>query len=248
MRVLIVGYGRMGHEVEAVLERRGHEITGRYDTAAGVGDLDKLDESVLNKSDAAIEFSLAEGAVENAKAYAASGTAAVVGTTGWTDRMEEVKELFQEKRGAYLHGANFSIGAHIFLALSETAARLVNEISDYDAMAMEIHHKNKKDSPSGTAMALGRRVLEQLDRKTKLVTETLHRPPEPEEFHIASLRGGAVPGTHRLLLDSPADSVEVSHIARGRAGFALGAVLAAEWLQGKTGFYTVDEFISDFLK
>jgi 4-hydroxy-tetrahydrodipicolinate reductase len=238
----------MGHEIEAVLLARGHGIVARIDEKPGLGDATTPSKEHLREADVAIEFSLSEGVKKNAAIYAEAGLAAVVGTTGWKKDEAEVRGLVEKAGSGYVRGSNFSIGAHIFFALAEEAARLINPFPNYDVMLHEIHHNQKKDSPSGTALTAGERILKGLDRKTKIVTERLDRQILPEEIHIASVRGGTVPGTHTLVLDSLADSIEVTHTARSRNGFALGAVLAAEWIIGKKGFYTVEDFITEIFK
>ncbi len=246
MKVLIVGYGSMGREVEAVLLKRGHQITGRVDPS-GSGDAEAVTPELLSKADGVIEFALAQGVESNTRLYAAAKTPAVIGTTGWEEQRDAIRDLVVSQDSALLWGNNFSVGANIFFALVSRAAALVNGIEEYDPMLNEYHHLRKKDSPSGTALTAAEKVLEQLDRKTAIQTETLHRAIEAHELHVGSIRGGSIPGIHTLTLDSAADSIEITHTARSRGGFALGAVHGLEWLQGKTGFYSVDDFMGDIL-
>jgi 4-hydroxy-tetrahydrodipicolinate reductase len=257
MKVLLMGYGRMGHEVEAALLRRGHSVAARIDAAPGVGEAQSPSEAQLAASDVAIEFSHAQAVRANAERYAKAGLSAVVGTTGWKEDEEAVRALVRGAGIGFLRTSNFSIGAHIFFALVEEAGRLVNTIADYDALIHETHHNQKKDSPSGTALSAAARLLKNLSRKKRVVTGRLDRRIEPDELHVSSSRVGAVPGVHTLLLDSAFDSIEITHTARSRGGFALGAVLAAEWLVGsgpdgaaagstgekKKGFFEVEDFI-----
>jgi 4-hydroxy-tetrahydrodipicolinate reductase len=247
MKTLIIGYGSMGKEVEKVLISRGHEIVSRIDPFPGPGVSPRLTEEIMEEADAAIEFTLPQAVMGNAGLYAKAHLPAVVGTTGWDSSREEVKRLIEEAGGSYLWGTNFSVGAHLFFALAEKAAALVNAIPEYDILAYEIHHNKKKDSPSGTALTLGERILRGTDRKKSIVTERLDRAIRPEELHVASVRGGSVPGTHTVLIDSLFDTIELTHRVRNRGGLALGAVLAAEWLIGKQGFFSVDDFIQDLL-
>ena len=246
MRVLLTGYGRMGHEVEAVLQRRGHQVVARIDAVAGVGDAQSPTAEHLKAADVAMEFSLAEAVKANVERYAKAGLSAVVGTTGWKAEEPAVRALVEASGIGFLRTTNFSIGAHIFFALAEEAARLVSTIEDYDALIHEIHHNQKKDSPSGTALTAASRVMRQLTRKKRVVTDKLDRQIAADELHVSSSRVGSVPGTHTLLLDSAFDSIEITHTARSRGGFALGAVLAAEWLttEKKKGFYEVEDFIN----
>jgi 4-hydroxy-tetrahydrodipicolinate reductase len=246
MNVLLVGYGRMGREIEKILLERGHNITGRVDPAGG--DYAELTPDVIKRADTVIEFALPGGIKENAELYSSAGVAAVVGTTGWDSRRDEIREVVEKGTGAYLWGSNFSIGAHMLFILAEKAAELVNSTDHYDIMVNEYHHKLKKDSPSGTALTIAEKILGCNDKKTAIVTERLDRAIEPQELHVGSVRGGSIPGTHSVILDSEADTIEIRHTARNRNGFALGAVLAAEWLSGKKGFYRVENFISEILK
>jgi 4-hydroxy-tetrahydrodipicolinate reductase len=245
MNIVICGYGRMGKEVELALTRRGHSVAARIDPYVERADAAEVGQEQLANADAVIEFSSREAVVQNARAYAQAGVPAVVGTTGWEDQLEEVRSTIENSSIAYLRGANFSIGANLFFAIVSQAATLLDAFDDYDVMVHETHHRFKKDSPSGTALTVGNKLLERLSRKSELVTETLHRPIEQHELQVSSLRGGHVPGTHTVAFDSLADTIEVTHRARNRGGFAMGAVVAAEWVQDKQGMFTVDDFIHD---
>jgi 4-hydroxy-tetrahydrodipicolinate reductase len=246
MRVVLIGYGNMGREVERVVESRGHEVVARVDPS-GSGDTEELTAEHGRAADVAIEFSVPDAVLENASLYADLGLAAVVGTTGWADQLDQVRAIVGVGKTGYLHGPNFSVGVHVFYRLVETAVRLVDPLDSYDLLATEIHHKRKKDSPSGTALALAKVIMEAGTRKKSLVTERLDRAPEPDELHFSSLRGGYFPGQHKLVIDSEADTIELTHTARSRSGFAVGAVLGAEWILGKSGFYNVDDFVSELL-
>jgi len=250
MKVVIVGYGSMGREVERALLERNHTIVARVDPGPVNGDVHDLDESLLRSAEVAIEFGAGAGVVQNAQRYAGAGIAAVVGTTGWEGSRDAVRKLVEESGIAYLWGANFSIGAHLFFELVEDAARLIDSLPQYDIMMFEAHHNRKKDSPSGTALTAAARILAASSRKRRIVDTKLDRQIEPDELHVASLRGGSHPGLHSVIVDSPADTVEITHTARNRSGFAVGAVLAAEWLVAgrKRGFLRVEEFIQELLK
>jgi len=245
MKILIVGYGRMGHEVEKICLERNHQIVGRIDQA-GKGDARELSAEWLKKADGVVEFSLPQGIEKNLKLYAEAETPAVIGTTGWDDKKQELSALFKQK-GSLLHGSNFSLGAHMFFALTAKAASMINNIPEYDVMVTEYHHKLKKDSPSGTAISTAEVILKNCDRKKTANYDRINREIREDELHVASIRGGQIPGIHQVLLDSLADSVEIKHTARNRSGFALGSVMALEWLQDKQGFFSVDEFIQDVI-
>ncbi|MDC7225557.1 MAG: 4-hydroxy-tetrahydrodipicolinate reductase [Spirochaetales bacterium] len=246
MNVLIVGYGRMGHMIESILRSRGHNIAGRVDPS-GAGDYESLRPDLLKDADAVIEFALPSSIRENAEIYADAGVAAIVGTTGWDARRDEIKGVIEDRGGTYMWGSNFSIGAHMLFILAEKAAGLINSAIQYDIMVNEYHHKLKKDSPSGTALTIAEKIINKSELKSEIVTDRLDRAIEPHELHVGSVRGGAIPGTHTVTLDSTADTIEIKHTARNREGFALGSVLAAEWLQGKKGFFRVEDFISESL-
>jgi 4-hydroxy-tetrahydrodipicolinate reductase len=253
MRVAIVGYGRMGREVEAVLAGRGHELARVIDPEADPARIaaphaPRATPEALKGVDVAIEFSLPDGVEENVGVYAAAGVPAVLGTTGWLDRLDTVTSLVTDANGSLVYGSNFSIGAHLFFRLAAHAGSLVANVEEYDLLIHEMHHRGKKDSPSGTALTLAEAVLSRVPRKSRIETARLDRAPEPDELHVSSSRGGSIPGTHTLYLDSPADTIEVRHQARSRAGFALGAVRAAEWITGRKGVFTVEQFIDELLE
>jgi len=244
MNILLVGYGRMGHEVENVLLARGHRVTARIDKTPGVGDAVEITSEVLRSSQAVIEFSLPEAVMDHVRTYAGAGLPAIVGTTGWDEHKPEAKTIVEGYQSSLIHGTNFSLGAHMFFQLVEKAAAMIADLPEYDIMVTEWHHKLKKDSPSGTALTTADRILRNLPRKTETNTGRIDRAIRDEELHVASVRGGSIPGIHQILVDSAADTIEVRHTARNRSGFALGAVLAAEWLAAhpQAGFMDVEEF------
>jgi 4-hydroxy-tetrahydrodipicolinate reductase len=248
MRIAIIGYGGMGREVEKALLERGHEVSARVDPGQAGADGAHLTEEIARRSDMAIEFSHADAVLENARGYARFGLSAVRGTTGWYGKLDELREIVGASKIGYLYGSNFSIGAHLFFALVAAATELANPCPEYDIMGWEVHHRRKKDSPSGTALTIARIITGQSERKKKVVTERLDRAPAPDELHFASVRGGEIPGTHTVLLDSAFDTIELTHRARSRGGFALGAVRAAEWLAEKRGVFEVNDFIQSLLQ
>jgi len=254
MKVVLVGYGRMGVELEAVLIDRGHEIIRRVD-ALGNGDISVLDGAALDGADGIIEFALAEGILERIAIYSAAGLPVVIGTTGWDASADEAREIFAAggvKSGngktALLRGSNFSLGAHLFFRLTAFAATLINKADEYDAALVEHHHNKKADYPSGTAITAAEGVLASLDRKTHILKDLPDGPIPREALQVASVRVGAVPGIHEMRMDSPADFLTIRHEARGRGGFALGAVRGLEWLGNKQGWHEAEEFIDDLLK
>ncbi|PIE04710.1 MAG: 4-hydroxy-tetrahydrodipicolinate reductase [Spirochaetales bacterium] len=248
MNVVLVGYGRMGREVEKVLAERGHKTVCRVDEKTPEcrhePNAAALTAELLREADGVIEFALAPGIPERIALYAQAGLPAVIGTTGWEEHAEAARLLYKESDGAaLLRGSNFSVGAHLFFRMCAAAARLVNTLPEYDAALREHHHSRKADFPSGTALTAARAVLAEMDRKTAVVSSLPEGPIPPEALQVASLRVGAVPGVHELILDSPADFLTVKHEARGRGGFALGAVRGLEWLSSRHGWFEAETFM-----
>ncbi len=248
MKILLVGYGRMGKEIEKIALDRGHTVPTKIDAIAGVGTHQTLTAQLLNEVDVVIEFALPDNMDENIKLYAQTKVPVVIGTTGWNSKLEQYKNAIINAGGRAVYGSNYSVGAHILFNLAAYATKMVDKISEYDLMITEYHHKNKKDSPSGTAITLAQQVLDNTDRKKCIQPEKLDRAILPEELHVVAVRGGSIPGIHTLTLDSDADTIEVTHNARSRGGFALGSVLAAEWItQQESGFYPVETFMKNLL-
>ena len=250
MQLVIVGYGRMGHEIEAAALHRRHEIVARIDPGAGDADFPSLaaaaEAKALSSRAVAIEFALPDGLETNLEHYGRAGLPVVIGTTGWNDRQQSVLEIAGRAGVPVVWGANFSVGANLFTRVVAFASRLAERAGGYDSAMVELHHRGKQDSPSGTALAIAREMLAGSDSKREIQVETLHRRVRDEELHVASARVGSVPGTHTVYLDSPADTVELTHRARNRQGFAVGAVQAAEWLSTVApGVYTVAQFFDD---
>lgn len=251
MKAAIVGFGRMGREIARVLADRGHIVCAVIDPVQPADSPAQVypdtARAPLSECDVAIEFSSADAVLANTVEYARAGCAAVVGSTGWTNEIEPVRTTVEASDIGFVHGSNFSIGAHIFLAVGRYAASLVSQLPEYDLMIHEVHHRRKRDSPSGTALTLAAAVLDAVARKQRLETGRFDRAPKPEELHVSSSRVGSVPGMHSLVIDSDADTIEVRHQARNRTGFALGAVLAAEWISGRIGFFPVETFVKSLL-
>ena len=246
MKILLSGYGQMGKEIEKILLSRGHVVSAIVDPMVETAHKE-ISAAVLADADVVIDFSSPAAVLKNCTAYAQGSTPVVLGTTGWGDKYDQIKAMIEKAGIGFVWGSNFSIGAHMLFKLASYAASLTNAVPDYDIMVHEMHHKLKKDSPSGTAITLAEKILANCDRKTKIVTQCLDRRIEPEELHVSSTRGGSIPGIHTMYMDSPADTIEITHNARSRGGFALGAVMAAEWIKGKKGFYSVEDFIKEIL-
>jgi len=214
---------------------------------------DALDEGAPGKNlkdvDVVLEFTKPDSAPENLLFLAEKKIPVVTGTTGWFAWLPEISRVVDTEGSSMLWSSNFSLGVNIFYRIAEYAAKLFDPFPEYDVAGMETHHNKKADSPSGTAKTLVDRVIARMSRKKKAVYQMLERPPEADEIHYASVRAGSVPGIHSLLFDSAADTVEITHTARSREGFAAGAVLAAEWLMAKkrTGVFTVEDVMAELL-
>ena len=238
----MLGYGRMGKEIEAVAADSDHQIVAIFEVDDSASP-DKLQPDV----DVLIDFSVPHAVMDNIKVAADTGIPIVIGTTGWTDALEAAKNMITGAKGAAIYAANFSPGVNLFFRISEYAAGLMNRFSEYDVFVHEMHHRGKVDSPSGTALHLAEGLLAAIKRKKTIQTNRSDGRIAESALHISSTRAGQVPGTHIVGYESAFDSIELKHTARNRRGFAVGAILAAQWLVGKTGFYTIDDLIDDFI-
>jgi 4-hydroxy-tetrahydrodipicolinate reductase len=233
MDIALIGYGRMGREVEKVATAAGDRIVGVFDIDTPVT------VEALKAAQVCIEFSVPEAAVGNMKIAAEAGVDIVVGATGWYEQLAEVREWFTGS--ALLYAQNFSIGVHTFYRMVRRASELMNRLEQYDIYIEEKHHRRKVDSPSGTAERLSEIVLEEVARKTYMLAGSPPAEIDPEALQVASVRAGSIAGVHTVGFDSDADYIELTHVARDRSGFALGAVTAARWVRGRTGVYTMDD-------
>jgi 4-hydroxy-tetrahydrodipicolinate reductase len=242
MTLGLIGYGKMGREVEQVAQEKGLKITAIINEAENAGGIG-LTETSLKGVDVCIDFSTPSAVLGNIEAVADCGKNIVVGTTGWYDRLDHVRKLVKGKNIGLLYASNFSLGVNIFAHIVADAARLFDHYPDYDVAIRELHHKAKKDSPSGTALSLASQILHMMKRKSDILHDTSHGEIKPHQLHVTSTRVGNVTGTHSVLFDSECDSIELVHSAKNRRGFALGAIVAAEWLKGKKGLYTMRDVI-----
>jgi len=229
-RIALLGYGKMGKMIESLALKKGHEIVLRIDRE-NADDLNQLHQA---KIDVAIDFSLPQTAVKNISKCLEAGIPVISGTTGWLDQLPSIQALCEKQAGAFLYASNFSIGVNLFFALNQYLATLMNDQADYNIELEEIHHTQKLDAPSGTAITLAEDILKKIDRKTSWSKET---SSTSETIPILSKRIDAVPGTHSINYHSPIDSIEIKHTAHSRIGFAAGALLASEWIVGKTGCF-----------
>ena len=242
MQLALIGYGRMGREVEQVAQDKGLKIGKIFE----IGENSRgtaLSKSSLKGVDVCIDFSSPESAVDNINAVADAGVNIVVGTTGWYDKLEEIRATVKKKGIGLLYASNFSLGVNIFLQIVSDASRLFDAHKEYDVAVSEVHHQGKADSPSGTALSIGSTILKEFHRKHEILPETSHSTIKPDQLHVTSTRLGHTTGKHSVTFDSEADTIELIHTAKSRRGFAIGAVVAAEWLKGKKGFYTMRDVL-----
>ena len=247
VKIALIGYGKMGRMVRQFAEAKGHVITAVVDPFGGEGCRKEITAEALADSEVCIDFTAPKTAAANIESIAKLGKNMVIGTTGWYNQMDDVKRIVEEHRVGLIWSGNFSIGVNALFRIVGGAARIFNRLPDYDVLGHEFHHKGKADSPSGTAVMLGNILLANLDRKKRLTTDKLDRKIEPDEIQFSSTRGGAIPGTHLVMFDSPVDTIEIKHTARGREGFAAGAVMAAEFIRGKQGFFSIDDLMDAVL-
>lgn len=231
MKIALIGHGVMGKLIGKLAEEKGHEILVVIDDADADLSAAELAEKIKG-ADVAIDFTVAQAVRRNVETCVAAGAPLVEGTTGWNDQREEIERIVREGMGSFVFGANFSIGVNLFYRIVEHAAELFSKFGEYETFIEEQHHSRKKDAPSGTALKL-----------KDVVTEHIKK-----DVNVSSIRAGNIPGTHRVGFDGPADQILLEHTARSREGFALGAIMAAEWIVGKTGFYefsdVMDEIVS----
>ncbi len=247
MKIAITGYGKMGQITEQLALENGHEIVSTIDPIEKSAKFKELNEEALCCADVVIDFTVPAIILENIDNYIKYGINAVIGTTGWYEHLEEVKEKVSKSEIGLIWSGNFSIGVNLFFRIIKQSAGLMSNFTLYDVMGYEIHHNRKKDSPSGTMNMIGKILLENIKNKKKLITEKLDRKISEEEIHLASIRGGNVPGTHVVAFDSEVDTIELKHTARSRKGLAVGALKAAEWINNKKGFYSIEDMMIEFI-
>ncbi len=252
MRIALVGYGKMGKIIERIAKSRGHEIVSIID----IDNQQDFESEAFKSAQVAIEFSRPNVAPNNLRKCFAAGVPVVCGTTGWTAELPEIKKEMEKMNGTLFQSSNYSIGVNIFMAVNKYLAKIMNQFGGYDVKMSETHHIHKLDAPSGTAITLAEGILENLDRKSKWVKGTLtaadgtvsgSEDGAKNEIVIDSIREGEVPGLHTITYEGEADTITISHNAKSREGFALGAVLAAEFAADKKGLLGMSDML-DFLK
>ncbi|HTS44602.1 MAG TPA: 4-hydroxy-tetrahydrodipicolinate reductase [Puia sp.] len=236
MKIALIGYGKMGKAIEETALQRGHEVVLKID----VDNLSELTEANLSKADVAIEFTGPHSAFSNVEKCLQAGVPVVCGSTGWLDRYEEIKRICASVNGAFLYSSNFSIGVNIFFEINKRLAQLMADYPGYNVSMTEIHHTQKKDAPSGTAITLAEQIIGRIPRKKLWVN---HISDNPDELEIISERIDPAAGTHKIKYDSSIDDIEIIHTAHNRKGFALGAVLAAEFIYRKKGIFSMHDVL-----
>jgi 4-hydroxy-tetrahydrodipicolinate reductase len=237
MRIALVGYGKMGKAIEEIAHQHGHEIVLRINSA----NADAFTKANLAHADAAIEFTGPESAVKHISSLLDWKIPVVSGSTGWTGQLEEMKKKCLATGSAFIYSSNFSVGVNLFFELNKKLADLMKPQHEYEVIIEETHHTQKKDAPSGTAITLADQIINSIDRKKQWVNELSENP---EDLEIISRRVDPAPGTHSIKYSSAIDSIEIIHTAHNRKGFAAGAVLAAEFLAGKKGFFTMKDVLN----
>jgi len=227
MKIALIGYGKMGRIIETLAQEKGDEIVARIDET-NVEDLTEQ----LKSADAAIDFSNAEAVKRNVEACLSANIPLVEGTTGWNAQKEEIKNLIESQNGAFVFGANFSVGVNLFYRIADFASELFAKFDDYEAFIEEQHHSRKLDAPSGTALKLKDIVGQHITK----------------DFSVSATRAGNIPGTHRVGFDGAADQILLEHFARSREGFASGAILAARWIIRRKGFYEFTDVMDEIIK
>jgi 4-hydroxy-tetrahydrodipicolinate reductase len=230
MKIALLGYGKMGKVIERIALERGHEIVLKKDQDTPFDG--------LKNADVAIDFSVPNSAVANISECLNNGIPVISGTTGWLTNYPKMVQLCEEKNGSFIYGSNFSLGVNVFFELNEYLAKMMANLKQYNVSMEEIHHTQKLDAPSGTAITLAEGII----KNTNYANWTLETPIS-NEIHIDAKRIENVPGTHSIFYDSEVDQIEIKHTAHSREGFALGAVIAAEWLIGKKGVFTMKDVL-----
>jgi len=237
MHIALIGYGKMGKAIEEIAMQRGHQIVLKIDE----DNLSDFTKENLSKADVTIEFTGPHSAYENVKKALSFDVPLVCGSTGWVDKLDEMKKLSTDRKGSFIYSSNFSVGVNIFFEINKRLAEIINPHKEYEVQLTEIHHTAKKDAPSGTAITLAEQILERNKRKTNWVNKITDNP---RELEILSERIDPAAGTHKVKYSSAVDDIEIIHTAHSRQGFALGAVLAAEYIKDKKGNFEMKDVLN----
>ena len=238
-KIAIVGYGAMGRVIEKLAKDKGYYITDIFDKD------NPLERDADYDFDVAIDFTYPDTVINNIQILSDHGKSVVVGTTGWYNRRDEISNIVNKNETGLVWGSNFSVGVQMYFKIVKYASKLVNFLDSYDVMVHEMHHRRKKDSPSGTAEIMAKIITSNIDRKTGTEFNAINGEVDNSKLHVSSTRGGEITGLHTMYIDSLADSIELTHNAKNRTGFALGSLLAANWVHNKKGFYSFSEILTD---
>jgi 4-hydroxy-tetrahydrodipicolinate reductase len=236
MKIALIGYGKMGHEIEKIAVERGHEVVSTID----MNEEEKFTSPAFKSAEVAIEFTSPGSAMHNYRQAFAAGVPVVSGTTGWLEQLDEIKDACEQRGQTFFYASNFSLGVYIFSALNNYLAKIMNQFPGYDVRMEETHHIHKLDAPSGTGITLAEAILENIERKERW---DLTKSDSADVLQIKAFREGEVPGIHSVIYESEADIIRITHEAKNRKGLALGAVLAAEFTKGKKGFLTMQDML-----
>lgn len=236
MNIALIGYGKMGHEIEKIAKERGHNIVSIID----VNNKDDFDSPAFKSADVAIEFSTPTSALDNYRRCFAVNVPVVAGTTGWIEHLEEIKKECKEKNQTFFYASNYSLGVNIFFALNKHLAKIMNKYPEYNIKIEETHHIHKLDAPSGTAITLAEGIMENVDRKESWSLDT---EKNSSNLMIHSIREGEIPGIHEIIYESETDVISIKHDSKSRKALALGAVIAAEFTNGKKGFLGMSDML-----
>ncbi|MCT4644950.1 MAG: 4-hydroxy-tetrahydrodipicolinate reductase [Carboxylicivirga sp.] len=237
MKIALIGYGKMGQEIEKIALDRGHEIVSKIDISSD----DSFNDEQFKSADVAIEFTRPEAAYDNYLKCFESNIPVVSGTTGWLDKLEDIENRCQNGAQTFFYASNFSLGVNIFFELNKQLARIMNKMNEYNVSMEEVHHTQKLDAPSGTAITLAEGLIENLDAKSDW---KLDKEGKDSDVAIKAIREGQVPGIHTIKYDSAVDEITIHHSAKSRKGFALGAVLAAEFAAKNKGFLSMNDLLN----
>ncbi|MCL2649921.1 MAG: 4-hydroxy-tetrahydrodipicolinate reductase [Candidatus Azobacteroides sp.] len=237
MKIALIGYGKMGKEIEKIALDRGHEIVSIID----INNLQDFDSDAFKSAEVAIEFTQPQTAFNNYRKCFERNVPVVAGTTGWLENMPEIKTACEKEGKTFFYASNYSVGVNIFFAVNKYLAKIMNQFPGYDVRMEETHHIHKLDAPSGTAITLAEGILENISKKNKWVKG---RESQPDELGIRSIREGEAPGIHEIIYESEVDIISIKHDAKNRKGLALGAVIAAEFTKGKKGFLTMNDIFN----
>jgi 4-hydroxy-tetrahydrodipicolinate reductase len=240
MKIALLGYGKMGKEIESLALTRHHDIIFKIDAY----NLDELTPGNLSRADVAIDFSTPDSAYANIMKCFEAGVPVVCGTTGWLNRFDEVRKKCTDLDQTFFYASNFSLGMNLFFELNKYLARLMNPLNDYEVSIKEIHHVHKLDAPSGTAITLANDLIAGVARKEKW---ELNQASDPASLKITAVREDEVPGTHIVTYESDVDSIEITHLAKSRRGLALGAVMAGEFIKGKKGVFSMKDMMKEIM-